>query len=437
MTQSYKKGGNGMSFFYSPFTDKNGNLIDISHILHRHLTQLLSKDVEEGYQVEYKTSLSDSVKKKIPKIITSFANSAGGWLFIGVDEKTHELDKLERPKRTDYNQPISQLLRKYVSPLPRFDARFLKSKSSTYGVLVIYIFEGNNPPYVADGTVYVRNGSSSEPAKSQRAEIDVLYQKYKDFELRRQNFCKRELYYPMDDRESTQVALCNIYIMNTANTFAKSSPLNLIDLAERFTNIYPNQFHRYVFSNGSVVFQNNTVLGLFQIGINLELFSDYSAKIHIPLKHLSGSERTDAINLLQYISGQDSVSDYLLLDGYSACQSFQYMVQQYLQFLKEENIDLSTFLYQISLEEAENSILYFDSDPYEKYIRKYGIPFCCKSTLQTSPYYFMRQTKRDNNLNYIELLLYFFFMFGLNPKDAGEMYIKAMQANPTRNLNFT
>lgn len=426
-----------MSIFYSPFTDKSGNLIDISHIQHQHLAQLSSKEIEEGYQVEYKTALTDSVKKKIPKIITSFANSSGGWLFIGIDEKTHELDKLERPQRTDYNQIIAQLLREHVSPLPRFEARFLKSKKSTYGVLVVYIFEGNNPPYVADGTVYIRNGSSSEPAKSQRAEIDILFQKHKDFELRRKEFCKRELYYPMDDRESNQVVLCNIYIMNTAKTFAKRSPVSLIDFAEKFTKIKPNQFSKYVFSNDSVIFQNNPVLGVFQIGINLELFSDYSAKIHIPLKQLDGTERTNAINSLQHISGQKGVSDYLLLDGYMACQSFQYMVQQYLQFLRNEKIDFSTFLYQISLEESENSILYFDSEPYEKYIRKFGIPFCCKNTLQTSPHNFMRGIKRNPNSDFVELLLCFFFLFGLNPKDAVSMFLKAMQVNPTRNLNST
>lgn len=222
-----------MSFFYSPFTVKNGEPITISHLQHRHLRQLSTKGVEEGYQVEYKTALTDSAKRKIPKIITSFANSAGGWLFVGVDETTLEIDKLEKPSRIDFNQIISPILREHVSPLPRFDTRFLKSKGSSFGVLVVYIYEGNNPPYVADGIVYIRNGSSSEPAKSQRSKINNLYQKRKDFEAKIKDFCKREIYYPMDDRDSNQVVLCNIYIMKTTESFSQSSSISLDDLAEK------------------------------------------------------------------------------------------------------------------------------------------------------------------------------------------------------------
>lgn len=425
-----------MPFFYSPFTDKDGNSIDIYHVQHRHLTQLVSKGVEEGYQVEYKTSLTESVKRKIPKIITSFANSAGGWLFIGVDERTHELDKLEKPQRTDYNQIISQLLREHVSPLPRFDARFLRLKGSTFGVLAVYIFEGNNPPYVADGTVYIRNGSSSEPAKSQRAEIDNLYQKQKDFKSRIADFCKREIYYPMDNKESSQVVLCNIYILNAVKNTLQGLPIRLSELAEDFISTSTNQFHNYIFSNDSVIFQNSKVLGQYQIGINIEIFSDYSAKIHMPIKQLDNPDKDIAIDRLRRISGQSAVNEFLLLDGYIACQCFQYIVQQYFQFLKAKNIDLSIFLYQMSLEDAENSILYFDSDPYEEYVRKHDIPYCCKSSQQT-PSYYLGKKKSDSKFDFISLLLQFFFMFGLNPKDAVKMYLEAMESNPTRNLHFT
>lgn len=425
-----------MPFFYSPFTDKNGNPIDIFHVKHRHLSQLLSKEVEEGYQVEYKTSLTESVKRKIPKIITSFANSAGGWLFIGVDEKTHELDKLEKPQRTDYNQIISQLLREHVSPLPRFDGRFLRLKGSAFGVLAIYISEGNNPPYIADGTVYIRNGSSSEPAKSQRAEIDNLYQKQKDFKTRIADFCKREVYYPMDNKKSSQIVLCNIYIMNVIRGFSQDMPIRLNELAEDFISISGNQFHNYIFSNDSVIFQNSKVLGQYQIGIDVEIFSDYSAKIHMPVKQLDNSDEGIAVDRLKRISGQGAINEFLLLDGYITCQCFQYIVQQYFQFLKAKNVDLSMFLYKISLEDAENSILYFDSDPYEEYVRKHDVPYCCKNSQQTPPYYLSKQKSVDSKFDFISLLLQFFFMFGLNPQDAINMYLEAMKANPTRNLNF-
>jgi len=40
---------------------------------------------EEGLRVEYKSTFDQNVKDKLPKIISSFANSHGGVLVIGVN----------------------------------------------------------------------------------------------------------------------------------------------------------------------------------------------------------------------------------------------------------------------------------------------------------------------------------------------------------------
>lgn len=44
------------ALFYTPFTDKNGKLLDALHI-QQHLKQLQFKKIEECYQIEYKTTL--------------------------------------------------------------------------------------------------------------------------------------------------------------------------------------------------------------------------------------------------------------------------------------------------------------------------------------------------------------------------------------------
>ncbi|MBO0912590.1 MAG: ATP-binding protein, partial [Acidobacteria bacterium] len=38
----------------------------------------------EGFRVEYKSTLDDNVRRSLPKVISSFANSHGGVLVIGV-----------------------------------------------------------------------------------------------------------------------------------------------------------------------------------------------------------------------------------------------------------------------------------------------------------------------------------------------------------------
>lgn len=142
--------GEGGEIVYSPFGDKKGNPLELSKIRFSHLGQL--RTVDEGYKVEYKSTFDKSVKDKIPAIITSFANSEGGWLIIGIDDNSHEVTCI--PKiRSDYSQTISQLLKERTSPIPVFDSRFIQNpKNKGEGVLVVEIYEGKFSPYVANGT---------------------------------------------------------------------------------------------------------------------------------------------------------------------------------------------------------------------------------------------------------------------------------------------
>ena len=50
---------------------------------------------DEGFRVEYKSSLDQNVRKALPKIISSFANSYGGVLILGV--------------RTDQGSPVEPI----------------------------------------------------------------------------------------------------------------------------------------------------------------------------------------------------------------------------------------------------------------------------------------------------------------------------------------
>lgn len=107
---------------YSPFLDCKGNQLNLAQLRFSHLSQL--KEIDEGYKIEYKSVFDDSVKKKIPAIITSFANSEGGWLIIWIDDDSHDLKCIPK-RRSDYNQTISQLLKERTSPIPTFDSRIL------------------------------------------------------------------------------------------------------------------------------------------------------------------------------------------------------------------------------------------------------------------------------------------------------------------------
>jgi predicted HTH transcriptional regulator len=40
---------------------------------------------DEAYRIEYKSTFDTNVRDKIPKVVSSFANSHGGVLVVGVD----------------------------------------------------------------------------------------------------------------------------------------------------------------------------------------------------------------------------------------------------------------------------------------------------------------------------------------------------------------
>ena len=121
----------------------------------------------------------------------------------------------------------------------------------------------------------------------------------------------------------------------------------------------------------------------------------------------------------------------MFLDGYQAFQSFQYIIEQYFLFLHNEKVDTSSFIFQLSLEDAENSILYFDSKPFFEYVQKFDIPFCCKNEIHTQAKYLLSKES-----NFIDLLIDFTLFFGYPPQEAVEMYLDALKIDPLRNLTF-
>ena len=78
---------------YSPFSDSKGRPLTIEKVKFSHLSQLV--DCDEGHHVEYKLLLEDGGKAQLAKEITSFSNCEGGWLIVGIDDKTKERQDLQ------------------------------------------------------------------------------------------------------------------------------------------------------------------------------------------------------------------------------------------------------------------------------------------------------------------------------------------------------
>ena len=90
----------------------------------------------------------------------------------------------------------SQELKSYYSTYIFFSSLCLLAfltmpENKKSGVLLVYVYEGRNAPYVCNGSIYVRSGSSKEPIKpADRGNIEYLYERSKEYIKEIEDFCQ-------------------------------------------------------------------------------------------------------------------------------------------------------------------------------------------------------------------------------------------------------
>jgi hypothetical protein len=99
----------------------------------------------------------------LAKSCSAFANTFGGLLLIGVDDKTDELvgvDEVSEPQVW-----VKDVLRGNVIPLPPFRARWARLGGGEKGMLLVLLEESSTTPHLLtrNGAIYVRNPASSDP----------------------------------------------------------------------------------------------------------------------------------------------------------------------------------------------------------------------------------------------------------------------------------
>ena len=75
--------------------------------------------------------------------------------------------------------------------------------------MIIQVCEGINPPYICNGTIYIRSGSSKLPIKSERNSIDDLINKRERFNKVMEKFCVNNFI-----SGNTNIPYCTIYLFD-------------------------------------------------------------------------------------------------------------------------------------------------------------------------------------------------------------------------------
>lgn len=364
---------------YSPFFDSKGRPLTIEKVRFNHLSQL--EDCDEGHHVEYKLLLEDGGKAQLAKEITSFANCEGGWLIVGIDDKTKKIKPIDKQ---DYSQRIGKIATR-ISPMPEFSTRFITMPDNKKsGVLLVYVYEGQNAPYICNGSIYVRSGSSKEPIKpADRGNIEYLYERSKEYKKEIEDFCQGDYFYSYNSRLQGNVTypIANIYLKNISakcnnflNVYANRD--KVIDFVKSKYNV----FEHISYSMKSIIFIHKFIMPGSNLGTFVfELFYDWSCKISIPVGLTNESNKNEYLKIYTDLGiSKENVENFRLADGTDLFNALFLGMVLFGRIAKKYKLKEKDYAFCFEIENAGDTVITFDSDKYKNYIRKYGIPYAHK-----------------------------------------------------------
>ena len=164
---------------YSPF-DKSIRELQASDLA-------VLRDVSEGWYVEYKSQIPKG--SSLAKAVSAFANTYGGWLFLGVEEESKDnpvagsFPGIPNREVESTLQRLRQVTNAHLSPAPHFDSKVLQGPSSEIeladevSIVAVEVPRSHTTPHVhKDGRIYRRVADSSEPKpETDRFILDQLW----------------------------------------------------------------------------------------------------------------------------------------------------------------------------------------------------------------------------------------------------------------------
>ena len=145
------------------------------------------KEWAEGVRVEYKRDIN--VKKQIPKIVSSFANTLGGIFLIGVeaDQKNNRVNGIPGiPQRNGIEEQIQQSALEGIYPGVIPEIQLVPVRNSDNIVVVVRVDESVQAPHAIQNStrVYVRTGSITQPYKlSDMDRLTYMFKRREDSQV--------------------------------------------------------------------------------------------------------------------------------------------------------------------------------------------------------------------------------------------------------------
>ena len=177
------------------------------------------KQASEGWYIEYKQEVPNAVT--IAKSLSAFANTYGGWLFLGIAEESKvnpvagEFLGIPRDAVDSSLQRLRKSAVDNLNPTPHFETKVLWGPDSEVGiaedraVICAWIPQSSSAPHVhKSGMIYRRVSDASEPkAESDRFVLDQLWRRADDIKREHQDWYKRDPEFSMQEKSQPYVRL--------------------------------------------------------------------------------------------------------------------------------------------------------------------------------------------------------------------------------------
>lgn len=368
---------------FSPFRDASGTPKSLAEVTWDDLSQLA--ELDEGFVLEFKRDWTPSVQRKVPKIIASFANSRGGWLVVGISDDDHAVFPVPRPS-ADFSQIIGELCRRHVSPAPPFDVRFLPDPADdARGVVLVRVAEGDFPPYIADGVVEIREGSTSGPATG--ASLVELYGKATGRRREIAEFCNRTVFYPNEGSDGRPLPLFDLYLYRMGRPEGAPSRDEVATHVDAMRAAFADQHLTCHVSHAhdSRILRNSLPAGPADAHSAIELFGDESMKLTVPAVLLDERQRTRALACMREL-GLFSADEGRLINARATLRRVSRLASVLDRYVRRRGVAWQGYAVAYELENMAGIILWSDDPVYQAYIAEKGVLSCgttdCRSRVR-------------------------------------------------------
>ena len=258
-----------------PEIDRKNSIL--THMFNKPLQELNFQDIEafvhqsglrEGLKLDFKEKIGnpDKFKTTLCTQVAPFANTAGGYLIIGINDKNYAItgvDSVVQNKKIDewINQVISSNIEEKIF-YP--DPRLIEIPGSTKVLVVIYVPESMKKPHQVDFKYFTRVNDSTQPSNHYlvRDMFDFRRRRTDEIEefLRKRNLldnqasdftintCSSRLYQSKPSRAQNATVVISILPNNPyEEKFLLDIPSFTQWLSDHTSGYYPDT-NRYLFS---------------------------------------------------------------------------------------------------------------------------------------------------------------------------------------------